>query len=227
MGKQKLEPFNLINRLHTDVLEEKYGKITAKVIRHDKILREAHLIDKKGISRTYAITFFTENKCKKIKAIDDEIKNSKPIGKAFREHGFQIKKNVIDVFIIKLPTWLKKSFNTKEKYAKARLSEFYAKNKDNPPIIYGTVVEIYSPDFRIPVINKIDTAQINPSTKAFEHVGVYKEEVWNKLSDETSFKEYEGDYEHAKKDSHKIVFDLKKKIQDYLCRKSKKAEFFF
>ena len=47
-----MEHFPLAERLHTDVLEEKYGQIKSKVIRHDFNIREAHLIDTNGISRT-------------------------------------------------------------------------------------------------------------------------------------------------------------------------------
>src|SRR3989344_7231188 len=122
-----MEHFPLAERLHTDVLEEKYGQIKSKVIRHDFNIREAHLIDTNGISRTYAITLLNEIKNKEIKAINEKIKFGKPIGKAFREYEYAIRKNVLDVFIIKLPIWLKQDFDTKENYAKARLSEFYAK----------------------------------------------------------------------------------------------------
>lgn len=53
-----MEHFNLVDKLHTDVLEDKYGPITARIIKHTSKIREAHLIDKKNISRTFAITFF-------------------------------------------------------------------------------------------------------------------------------------------------------------------------
>jgi hypothetical protein len=223
----KQEHFNLVNRLHTDVLEEKYGEINAKVLRHDNIIREAHLIDKKGLSRTYAITFLRKYKNKKIIKINNEIKKGKPIGKAFREYGYHIRKNVIDVFVIKLPIWLRKAFYTKEKYAKARLSEFYAKNKKDPPIIYGTVVEIYSPDFRLPVINNIDISQVHPTTECFEHAGISKEKVWDKLTDENGLSENKEEYEHAKKDSLKNIFKIKKRIHNYLNKKNKIFEVMF
>jgi len=42
-----MEHFPLVDRLHTDVLEEKYGKINSKVLVHNNEVRLAHLIDKK------------------------------------------------------------------------------------------------------------------------------------------------------------------------------------
>ena len=57
-----MQHFPLVERLHTDILEEKYGPISTKLIRHDNKIREAHLVDFKGISRTYAITFINESK---------------------------------------------------------------------------------------------------------------------------------------------------------------------
>ena len=125
-----MEHFQLIEKLHTDILEDKYGLISAKVLRHDNKIREAHLIDKKGISRTFALTFFSkEMPNKEIKKINEEIKNGEAIGKAFREHQYSIRKNVLDVYIIELPSWLKHAFKTSSNFAKARISEFYAKKR--------------------------------------------------------------------------------------------------
>ena len=46
-----MEHFPLVDRLHTDVLEEKYGPISSKILIHNDKIRKAHLVDKKGISR--------------------------------------------------------------------------------------------------------------------------------------------------------------------------------
>ncbi|MFH1802380.1 MAG: hypothetical protein ABH864_02915 [archaeon] len=69
-----MEHFPLVDRLHTDVLEEKYGPIHSKVLVHDEKVRLSHLVDKKGISRTFAITFFQGPFDKNIKRINEEIK---------------------------------------------------------------------------------------------------------------------------------------------------------
>jgi hypothetical protein len=78
------EHFPIVNRLHTDVLQDKYGTIIADVLRHDNVMetkkgteriREARLVDKDNVLRTYALTFLTYDKNnKEIVTIDDEIR---------------------------------------------------------------------------------------------------------------------------------------------------------
>jgi hypothetical protein len=215
------EHFPLIERLHTDVLEDKYGPISAKVIQHDADVREVHLIDREGISRTYAITFFTHNNNTnpEVESINNEIKSGIPIGKAFREHSYNIRKNVIDVYSVKLPAWLKAEFHTDSDFAKARLSEFYAKQQNHPPIIYGTVVEIYTPDFRGPVINTEDISQINPSTEAFEQASISPVEIWERLGDKNNWNDFAEQYQLAKEKSLELVNQLKQNIDNFINRK--------
>ncbi len=180
-----VEHFPTAERLHTDVLEDKYGPISAKVVRHDNQIREVHLVDHEGISRTYAITFFPNSRFpEEVQNINEEIKSGTPIGKAFRNHGYEIRKNVIDVLTVDIPTRLKEEFHTEETTAKARLSEFYAKKGNEPALIYGTVAEIYSPDFREPVINSTDIGQIHPATESLNKLGITKDEIWEKLGNE-------------------------------------------
>jgi len=179
-----MEHFPLIKKLHTDVLEEKYGPIHTEVLRHDDEIREAHLSDEKGVSRTYALTFLTfDHKNKEIAEINEEIRAGGAIGKTFREHGYEVRKNVIRVYVIDLPEQLKKKFDVTEGQAKARLSEFYAEKNGEPPIIYGIVTEIYSPDFRPAEVNEADLTQDNPTTNALEKVGISKEEIWKRIGE--------------------------------------------
>ncbi|MGV8150283.1 MAG: hypothetical protein ACP5NV_01005 [Candidatus Woesearchaeota archaeon] len=214
-----MEHFNILDRLHTDVLEDKYGTIDAKIIKHNSHIREAHLIDKKGISRTYAITFFPKNKPANILKIDKEIKEGLPIGKAFRNHGYAIRKNVIGVFVIKIPSYLKKEFNTKENYAKARLSEFYSKKHNSSPIIYGTVVEIYAPDFRNAVINSVDMQQVNATTSSFKKQGITMNDIWDRIGENNYWNDMNEKYDKAKKSSLKEVYEMKEKIKEYIKNK--------
>ena len=53
-----MEHFPIIKKLHTDILEEKYGKIHSEVLRHDDFMRESLLLDEDNIARTYALTIF-------------------------------------------------------------------------------------------------------------------------------------------------------------------------
>lgn len=215
-----MEHFNLVNKLHTDVLKEKYGKISAKVLRHDDKIRETHLVDENDVSRTYALTFFTEEKKDdEIKKIDEKIKEGSPIGEEFRLNGYEIRKNVIAAYTLRIPSWLQRDFRTKSRVAKARLSEFYAKKKDKTPIIYGTVVEIYSPDFREPRINKIDKAQINPLTREFEKIKVSKNEIWKRIGFGNDWHDINEKYLTAKKESNDDIKEFRKRIKEYIENK--------
>ncbi len=208
-----MEHFPLADRLHTDVLAEKYGPISARVLNHDFAVREAHLVDAQGISRTFAITFFPEKKENiQIATIDQKISEGTPIGMAFREQDYSIRKNVIDVYTLELPDWLRAEFQTAESFAKARLSEFYAKRHGFAPVIYGTVVEIYTPDFRSPVINNVDVAQVNAATEVLEKAGFSKEQIWQRIGMGNDWSDAQTRVEKAKEASLHLVFSLKKRI---------------
>lgn len=194
-----MQHFPLTEKLHTDILEEKYGEIHAKVIKHTSKIRESFLVDSKGITRTYALTFFNGNQNKEVEKINDQIKKGEAIGKAFRKKGYTIRKNVLDVFIIKIPLWLKKEFHTKEDYAKARLSEFYAKKHGDNSIIYGIVTEVYTPDFRKPIINEVDKLQIGAVTECLEEQGFSKDEIYRRIGDDNNYEDVQEAYNQAKK----------------------------
>ena len=215
-----MKHFPLTENLHTDILEEKYGEIHTNILKHTSKIREALLIDSKKITRTYALTFLNKWKNKEITKINKNLKNKKAIGKEFRKKGYLIRKNVLNVFIIKIPKWLKKEFQTEENYAKARLSEFYAKKRGNQPIIYGIVTEVYTPDFRKPIINKIDKLQIGATTESLLQEGFSKEEIYRRIGDDNNYEDVQKKYNKAKEKSKLFIKKLLKKIKKEI--KSKK-----
>lgn len=215
----ELEHFHLNKKLHTDVLEGKYGPIHSEVINHDMFLREAFLSDKGNIGRTYALSFFEQDLFDpEIQKIDNEIKNGGLIGKTFREHGFEVRKNVTDVFIVDLPDRVKSKFNLSEEKAKARLSEFYAKKKDGQPLIYATVMEVYSPDFRPADINETDKEQIHPTTIVLEHSGFTRQEIWDHLEEGKNFNQADERYKQAVEFYKESNPQYKNKFVDYMSR---------
>ena len=212
-----MEHFPLVNHLHTDVLEDKYGPISSKVLKHDSKIRIAHLIDSKGISRTFAITFLTPQRwTPKIKTINHRIQAGEPIGKAFRQYGYSIRKNVLDVYIIDIPSWLQKDFRITSPGAKARISEFLAKREGSSPILYGEVVEIYSPDFRMPVINDIDKSQISAFAESLEKQGFSLNQIWDRITRGNDWRDAAKNFSVAKVDSIVRVGAFKKKIFEIL-----------
>lgn len=222
--------FPTINRLHTDALTEKYGEIHAEVIRHDDTraehdpefipLREANLCDSEGISRTYALTFLTyDPENDEIYAIDQELKAGGMIGATFKKHGYEVRKNVLDVFTVTVTPELQSYFRLDAPEAKGRLAEFYARRGDDEPKIYGNVLEIYTPDFRPATINAVDIVQVNPATDVLKRHAIGKEDIWNHLEQASELDEWadrESDYDAAKRESLPAVMAWRKRIETHL-----------
>lgn len=194
-----MEAFNLVDRLHTDVLQDKYGRIEVRILRHDDSLREVHLVDVKRVSRTYALTIFPpyETRSAEILKIDSEIKAGKLIGAAFREHGYEIRKNVLDVFVIELPEGLKASFRMNDELAKVRLSEFLTRKDPEKIEHYATVFEIYHPNFRAAIISENDLRQINASLIFLEQLGVSRKSLWDVLANNNNWTDFESERSEA------------------------------
>jgi hypothetical protein len=215
-----LAHFSTEKKLHTDHLEEKYGPIHSRVLRHDNFMREVFLCDEEGVARTYALTIFEFDKNNaEIKEIDNEIRNNGLIGKAFRDHGYLVRKNVTDVFILEMPPLLIDEFKVFSTTAKARLSEFYAKKAYSEPIIYGTVLEVYSPDFRDPEINDYDQKQVHPMTSILVQAGFTFDEIYHLLGENASFNEADTRYQSALEFSQLLPSEKRKKFLKYIGQK--------
>lgn len=194
------EHFPLQNRLHTDVLADKYGPMHVEVVKHDTNFRVAHLVDAGGVSRTFALTFLTFDveKDRELSRIDREVANGGLIGKSFRDHAYEVRKNVIAVYVLpRLPESIRRRFGVQEWAAKTRLSEFYAGKPGVAPEIYGIVTEIYSPDFRPAVVNATDLTQVNPTTNALKLFGFREEEIWERIGSGNDWSDVRDRYEQA------------------------------
>lgn len=206
------EPYNLSNRLHTEVLKEKYGKINTHVLRDDDDTREVLLMDEKLIARTYALTIKNKEWQHNLEIceVNEAIKNGEPIGESFKSRGFSVQKNILDVYVIKLTEWLRLSFETNIEMAKARITEFIVKKK-NLMYNYGTITEIYSPEFRKPQINETDKAQINIPLSVLNSFGFSKEEIWGVLEKKVIAsnlaKLYSPEVEEMKEKVHGILME--------------------
>jgi hypothetical protein len=212
-----VEHFNLIDRLHTDVLEDRYGPISARVVHHDSSFRVAHLVDSHLISRTLAITLFPPGGHNSaIGEVDEAIRAGGAIGKMFREHGYAIRKNVIDVDVLELPRWVAEAFVTESSHAKARYSEFLARRGSESPHVYGVVVEIYHPDFRPPEVNAVDRLQEAPTVNALTEQGVSVDEIWARLESGSPFDRSDERYQRAYRASRREVFLAEERIEAIL-----------
>jgi len=205
--------------LVTDDLEEKYGPVSAKVLRHDSYQRESQILDSRGIARAYNLTFLARPMPKGIKEINEQIRDGQPIGKAFRQNGYAVRKNVLDVFVVQLPKKIRAAFHTEERFAKSRLSEFYAKDEASTPVIYGTVCEIYTPDFRSPIINPVDMSQISAASAELKKRGFSEEEIWQRIGQDNDWGDVQEKHLEARKSSLPVVFGLRKRIEKHLSEK--------
>ncbi len=204
------------DRLHIDRLRDVYGPIIVQVLRHDQFVRESHLLDKHGISRTYAVTFFPKKgHPPPVQTINQEIRMGTPIGNAFSARGYHIRRNVLDVFILQIPPWLSLAFNTSEKYAKSRLSELYVRKPGEAPQLYGAAFEVYCPDFKKPVITHQDIHTMHPSIESLEHLGVTQELIWKHLLQKPP-SEFQETYALAKKQTLDLIIELKKRLVTHL-----------
>jgi len=194
------------------MLEEKYGKIGVQIICDDDNIREVLLMDELHITRTYALTMKNKEwrRNKEICSINRAIQNGETIGKAFKSRGYGIQKNVLDVYITRLPGWLQLAFATESKAAKTRITEFIVKKHDEI-YSYGLITEIYSPSFRKPVVNAADEMQVNIPSPALLKLGFSKEEMWASLESRVLgphfTKLYSSIVAEVKEKVHNIIMD--------------------
>ncbi|HEY6976744.1 MAG TPA: hypothetical protein VH396_10675 [Chitinophagaceae bacterium] len=199
-------------KLHTEMLEEKYGKIDVQILCDDDNLREVLLTDELHITRTYALTMKNKEwqQNEEICSVNRAIQNGEAIGKAFKSRGYEIQKNVLDVYITTLPYWLQLVFATESKRAKTRITEFIIK-KHNEIYSYGLITEIYSPSFRKPVVNTADEMQINMPSPALLKLGFSKEEIWASLESKALAPDFTKLYSsvvaEVKEKVHNIIMD--------------------
>lgn len=167
------QSYHLDQKLHTEVLEEKYGKITLLVLHDDDDTREVLLADQQNIARTYALTIRSSGwrRRKEIVAVNEAIRAGEPIGQAFKSRGYIISKNVLAVYTMRLPEWLRQAFMVDDYFGKIRITEFIVKAQQSD-IRYGYVAELYSPDFRRPVVNTYDRAQVNTTISSRRVAGL-------------------------------------------------------
>lgn len=128
-------------KLHTDLLEEKFGAIHAEIIRQTSEYRYSFLASEDGVPRTCAVTFFSQDDLPpEIAVIHGQIIKGNCIGKTFRDAHIDIVKKARDSFVIELPDWLQKRFQSDSQHARVDVYEFWAGETR-----YGTIVEVQSP----------------------------------------------------------------------------------
>lgn len=217
MPQLRREPLSTVDGLLSDALKERYGPIAARVLRHDAREREAHLVDLDGVTRTYSVTFLSKPMPPPLREVNEKIRAGGLMGETFRDQGFAIRKNIFDIFIVESPAWLRKAFRRKERYAWARLFEFHARKGSAPPRQYAVLCEIFTPDFKPPLVTPTDVSWLNPCTPALRACGVSIEEAWNQINRLEDGSDVYGRFIEARIASLPRVFELRKKVAERLA----------
>lgn len=166
-------------KLLTDLLKEKYGDTSLKILYQDGTVRKVLMLDGQGIAKVYATASKTKEWMfnNEMLEADKAIQRGETIGEAFRNRNFEFRKNVLDVYTVSLSPWLRKDFATDEAFAKAKHSEFIVRKNDKI-YNYALITEIYSPDFQPALISEAERAQVNFSFHTLKAAGFSREEIW-------------------------------------------------
>jgi hypothetical protein len=157
------------------------------VLHEDEKIRQTLMVNDDNIARTYtAVSKNSEWKTvKEMLQADRAITLGVPIAEAFSKQGFQVRKNILDVYTISLTPRLRKSFGTIEAFAKANNSELIVRTP-NRIYHYGMMIEIFSPVICSAKVTDNDTQFVNFSFHTLKAAGFSNEEVWNLLESEAA-----------------------------------------
>ncbi len=186
--------------LHTDRLEKKYGIVHAEVIEHTARRRQCKIIDANGKLQTYAITFFEDSLNEP--EIEERIRQGGLIGKTLREKGYEIRKSKLDEYNLPLSKRIQEMFKVSKGRSRVKIYDFYAMKEK--PLLYGTIVEIYSPEQE--ESKKIQAS--NMASKILRKYGFTNQEIWEALGNGKILESLE-----TKTESEYHISQIRKEIQ--------------
>ena len=212
-------PHRPVEQLHTELLEARYGPISVQVLYHEAGIRKVHLVDRKGVSRTFGLTFLSSPMPAPIRAMDEELRSGQFIGKAFVRHGYTIRKNMLDYFVLETAPWLRAAFKVKQPYALTRFWECYVRKGASKPLVYGTVCEVFSPDFRAPVLGHEDMAYMGAVSRELLRRGFSTEDIWTRIGLRAGWDDVEERFLQSRVAALPFVTGLRKKVIALLASK--------
>jgi hypothetical protein len=207
----------LIDGLLSDALGERYGPVWAKVLRHDDREREALLVDSRGVTRTFSLTALSRPMPGPLGEVNRAIRSGQLIGEAFRNRGFAIRKNVLDVFVVEIPPWLRSSFKVKGRYAWSRIFEFHARKETSPPYLYGTLCEVFTPDFRSPLVKPGDLARVGAATRELLARGLSRENTWLQIGRFNGWSAVRDRFAEARIATLPRLFAFRRRVEEVLA----------
>ncbi len=213
----RTQPPSTIDGLLSDALRERYGPISARVLRHDAREREAHLVDRRGVTRIFSVTFLSRPLPPSIRAVNARIRDGGLIGDSFRDAGFAIKKNLLDVTLLPIPAWLRSDFGVKERHAWSRIFEFHVRKGTSAPRHYATLCEIFTPDFKPPIVTPEDVARVGASLRELVLRGLSEDAAWNRVGRYDGPRDIQGRFAEARIATLRTVFRIRDRVAEILA----------
>jgi hypothetical protein len=121
--------------------------------------------------------------------------------------------------VVEVPPWLRKAFRHPSPYAWARTFEFHARNRTSGPLLYATLCEIFTPDFKPPVVTPTDVSWLGPSSAALRSVGLSREEAWGQIRRFEDGRNVNGQFVEARVATLPLVFDIRRRVTAFLSGK--------
>jgi hypothetical protein len=146
--------FDLKGKTHVEILKVLFGDIRAVVLQqHDgtKKSRQVALIDRMGVLRTFATTFFSEDFLQdpKFREIEEKLREGRMIAETFQAAGYDVwRDNLYVEKVFPLIPEMQKAFDTIASSTARVMSHFMVRPKEFPwttPTCVGTIIEIYDP----------------------------------------------------------------------------------
>jgi len=144
--------------LRTDHLRKLYGPIHPQILLHNRFERKrfVRMLDDQGKCRMAAYTELNVSAWDDaIRAIDEEIEKGGFIGETFKKYGYVGHPYFTQAYNWPIPSpEVQKMLNTQSPFAHIWRYEYFVWKFGVKPIVYGTVYEIFHPDYMKPGLEK-------------------------------------------------------------------------
>jgi hypothetical protein len=95
--------------------------------------------------------------------------------------------------------------------------EFHARKGSAAPHLYATLCEVFTPDFKPPVVTPTDVSWLGPRYSALLACGLSKEEAWRGISRLEDGRDVNGRFIEARIATLPVAFELRKKVAERLA----------
>lgn len=137
-------------KLGSEVVSEKYGPVSLRVLSQTYKNRESLLVNQEGVIGAYSLVFFGEGK-ESFSEAHRAITNGAPIGKTFRELGIPILRDEFCSMTYPIPRALREITRWNAGECSVKGVDFLVGNSKE---LYATIIEMYGPLIIFPEFEK-------------------------------------------------------------------------